>query len=210
MRIALLCLCCCAQIAQADTDQNPVDTLALRALNTRLNVFLDTIDTITGARIEATEALRTQTVNGWYEGSVEDVLEKLGRSSDLDWFQFNNTYYVGLKSEAATRIVQLGDIGYDGAVTALENANITADFLNMISVADGSAIVLTGHPKLVAFSEAILQSIQPPDETAADAPQIRVRRANRLSVESLGQVILSQASTEPVNPGGTQSDVPPQ
>ncbi len=210
MRISLLCLCCFAQIAQADTVQSQVDTLALRAIDTRLNVFLDTIDTITGSRIETTETLRTQTVNGWYEGSVEDVLETLGRSSDLDWFQFNNTYYVGLKSEAATRIVRLGDVGYAGAVTALENADITADVLNMISVANGSAIVLTGHPKLVAFSEAILQSIQPPDEIVADAPQIRVRRANVLSVERLGQVILSPTSAEPVNPGGTQSVVPPQ
>lgn len=125
----------------------------------RLPDFIRELAIQSGARIQLSDASRGWIRNTKLSGDVPEILTVLEQKLELDWFEYNDVYFVTKKSEAVTRMVRLGDLKVSDVSEKLENSGFPIDRFPLRSVSDGSAIILTGPPRLLAFVEAAIESI---------------------------------------------------
>lgn len=111
-------------------------------------------------------------------GTPQEILDDLTLDHDLDWFAFNGTYYVDTKQSTKTRIIPLGELSFERAIAALEQAEVPVRQYPISSAADGKAMVMSGPPKLIGIVEALVASTTVDVEAL---PQVRVRRGNQIN-----------------------------
>jgi hypothetical protein len=114
-------------------------------------------------------------------GTREEVLEAAAKDLGLDWFIFNGVLYVSDGTEALTRIVRMGDLKPEKVMTVLAESGLETERLDVESSAGGTALALSGPPKLLALAEAIIEGIPPPPvDRVVESPAriVTVRRGN--------------------------------
>lgn len=134
--------------------------------------FLDQLEQDTGVQIDVSARIPGTIIATSVEGDVEAVLSTLSRRFGFHWFFFNNVYYISPVSEGEMRLVRLNDISSAMAQQALADAGLLSDRFPVIEAAQGKAIALTGPPKMLALSEAIIESLVPdaPTPLSPQAP----------------------------------------
>ncbi|TLP55332.1 hypothetical protein FEE96_22935 [Parasedimentitalea maritima] len=158
-------------------------TVQIKVIDSRVQELLQLVSTLTEEQVEISSAVNTRLTSTNYHGTIRDVLTQLSREAKIEWFQFNGIYYVSDTSETTSRIIRLSKMSYDEAARLLSEAGITASSLRKIEVADGAAIVLTGPPKLIAFGEAIIQSLPADTVPLKKQSLIRIRRGTEIEIE---------------------------
>lgn len=134
-----------------------------------------------GLRLDMSDRVRGTIAEFRLSGTRDEVLATAAEQLGLDWFAFNGALYVSDRSEALIRIVRLGDLKPEKVIAVLRNSGLPADRLNIEPAAEGTALALSGPPKLLALAEAIIEGIPPaPKERAAEAAAriVTIRRAN--------------------------------
>lgn len=144
----------------------------------------DFVENISGEKIEVSRLPSKPLDAQFISGPISEIFDSLSEEAELDWFEFNGSYYVSSQNESTSRLLRLGQVSYDKAVNALSDAGIDQLSLEQRQVADGAAIFITGSPKLIAFSEAIIESL-PEEVIDIQTRKIRVRRGSELSLESI-------------------------
>lgn len=125
----------------------------------RLKDFVRELAAHTGARISLTSASRGWIRNTELSGDLPSILTGLESKLELDWFEYNNVYFISKKSEAVTRMVRLGDLKFSDVSDKLESSDFPIDRFPLRSVSGGSALIVTGPPRLLALVEATIESI---------------------------------------------------
>lgn len=125
----------------------------------RLPDFFKELAADTGTRIQLSDSARGWIRNKSLTGDVPTILSSLETPLEIDWFEYNNVYFVSKKSEAVTRMVRLGDLRFSDVTEKLESSEFPIERFPIRSVSGGSAIILTGPPRLLAFVEATIESI---------------------------------------------------
>lgn len=144
---------------------------------------IEALKSFSGERINLTDKVRGRVQQRSLSGEVAEILDGLAFTHDLEWFYFNNVYYVSHGSEAISRVVRLGTLSTDRVDAAISGAGLVSDALDTVTTPNGEAIVLTGPPKLVAFAEIIIESIPDIQPIVEPATMIRIRRAGSLHFE---------------------------
>jgi hypothetical protein len=132
-------------------------------------------------RLDLSDAVHGTLFDRRLTGTRDVVLETATTDLGLDWFIFNGVLYVSNSTEALTRIVRMGDLEPEKVMTALADSGLATDRLNVEPSAGGTALALSGPPKLLALAEAIIEGIPPtPVDRLADvtARIVTVRRGN--------------------------------
>ena len=159
------------EIAYFVVDQRVVDVLAM-------------IERDTGLRIQPTEAVRGRVRRMRLVGPVGASLAALGARHDLDVFRFGDTVHVSTKAEATMRLVRLDGIGRGRALGALEQAGLAFAPGDVRDAADGTALALSGPPRMLAIAEAIVESVPPlPPVPRPPARTVKVRRGTEVALE---------------------------
>jgi hypothetical protein len=94
-------------------------------------------------------------------GSTSEVLDAITDSMGLDWFTFNGIIYISSRTEATTRLVRLGDLTPSQAITAVGEAGLPLDRVEMHPTSVDNILALSGPPELLAIAEAVIESIPP-------------------------------------------------
>lgn len=179
-----------------DAPKSAADT-ELFIVDARLRDVVDVLGRVTGERIELTDAVSGRVTRKRLAGSLENILATLAEDYDFDWFAFNGQYYVSLRREATSRVIRLGFLDIARARAALAAAGLAGDGLRVMESENGEYIVLTGPPRIVAFSEVIVESLADPTDPAPGGTGIRVYRG---TTASFGPVSASSSATsEPVS-----------
>lgn len=135
----------------------------------------------TSTTIVATPKTRGSASNLSLVGSVDEILTDLARQHGLDWFTYNDVYYVSSRQEATTRVINLGDISPHEAIAALEGAGLWQANRKTATTFEDGVLILTGPPQLLALVEAVVQYVRgTPDAIKAARPTVRIRKGGDL------------------------------
>lgn len=156
---------------------------AYYVVNQPLVQFLEQLERDSDRQIDTTESVHGIVRSARLSGDVEQILTTLSRRFDLEWFGFNGVYYVSAETESRMRLVRLGDMPMGVARDALAQSGLKSDRFPIAEAAQGTALALTGPPKLLGLSEAVIESVVFEPEIAPSRG-IVVRRGAQISIES--------------------------
>lgn len=171
--LAVNALCVDALMAAQDIQQR------LQVLDMRLNIFVRSLSNLFKARIELSDGVRGRIRHESFQGSLDDILDKVNTNYGTEWFRFNNVYYVSMRAENTTRVIRLGKLSPDRVLSILDESGLLSPALQTLVTLEGDAIALTGPRQMVAFAEAVIEGIPELPEPPGVAP-IRIRRAGKL------------------------------
>ena len=163
----------CAIATQAAADK-PATSPAYEYLviHQSARAFLTELSRHAGIRIDLSENVRGQLTHLHLSGSVDEILSRLATRMGWEMFTVNGVTFISDAEESRTRFVRLGDVGIDDARAALERSGLAFDNYPMSTAVDGTALILSGPPKLLALREAVIAAIPLPEPAAPPpAPQ---------------------------------------
>ncbi|MEL6839964.1 MAG: hypothetical protein AAFP85_11780 [Pseudomonadota bacterium] len=160
-----------------------IDALSYFVVNQPIVDFFEQMERDSGVQIDTTESVRDVVRTLRLSGDVEQILTTLARRFDLEWFGFNGVYYVSAETESRMRLIRLGDVPVEVAKDALAQSGLTSDRFSISQAAQGTALALTGPPKLLGLSEAVIESVVVETE-AAPINGIIVRHGLDISIET--------------------------
>lgn len=131
--------------------------------------FIEQLENDGGVQIDMSVRIQGMITNMRVGGDVEAILSLLSRRYGFHWFAFNNVFYVSPVSDARMRLVLLNGISSKAALQALAEAGLASDSFPITETSGGKALALTGPPKLLALSEAIIESLEPEVSESATA-----------------------------------------
>ena len=182
-----------AGVSQATDDPVNETELDFSVVDASISDVLQVLAQASGSRFEVSSEVRGSLAAGDYAGTLEAVLTGISQSNDLDWFKFNGVIYISTQSEAISRVVRLGNLSVEQVQAALEKSDLASPTLNQTVTPNGEAIVLTGPPKLVAFSEVIAESLVADVDVLPETPtKVRVRRGVEVQTETVAETQNSQ------------------
>ncbi|KAB7613617.1 hypothetical protein F9L33_09560 [Amylibacter sp. SFDW26] len=154
-------------------------------MNQPIEDFFKDLARDTGQRVKLSNGVSGKIVNRKLSGSVVEILDSISRTHDLDWFTYNNVYFVSKKREATTRLIRLGNLTLPDTMAVLEKSKLLFNQYPIDAVAENSALSVTGPPKLLAIIESVIEGIpsQLPKPREKTKTIIKVRRG--LDVENV-------------------------
>jgi len=155
-------------------------------INQPLSEFLQMFARDLNLRVDVSPALRGTIRNKAYSGSFAAVLGKVAQVYAVDWFRFNDVYYVSARSEATTRLTRLGALDASEAISILSESGLVMERYPVNQVAGQSTLALSGPPKLLALAEAIVEAMPgKPSAITTAVPTIVVRRGTEKGLEEI-------------------------
>lgn len=183
LKSALAATALCTSVAHAEViPQDGFDRTAVDyyIFNQSIAGFLEDLERDTQLRFQVTPNVRGSLTNIALSGDPVDVLNRISATWGLDWYAFNKVIHVSPKSEAGTRVVRLGDLTADDAIAALEESGLPMDKFPARVAGQGSALVFSGPPTLLALAEAVIETIPETPELVGPSlppgPTVIVRR----------------------------------
>ncbi|MEJ6402706.1 hypothetical protein [Yoonia sp. 2307UL14-13] len=141
----------------------------------------------TGQRIVVAPGVRGRVSQIDLSGSAEEMIAAVAQQNDLEWFSYDEAFYVSRSTEATTRLIPLEGLTSEVARQSLDESGLLSPTARINSVADGNALSISGPPEYVALAEAILKVTGAPSEEASEQSVVRVRRGMNTSLEYYGE-----------------------
>jgi hypothetical protein len=155
-----------------------------------VQTLLETVAGDSGLRLSYSDDVKGVVRKLRASGTTSEVLDAIATSMGLDWFTFNGIIYVSSRTEAATRLVRLGDLTPGQAITAIGEAGLPVDRVEMRPTSVDNVLALSGPPELLAIAEAVIESIPPHVVRTTKAKPSRtvlIRRGNDEQMVTLRQ-----------------------
>jgi type III secretion protein C len=148
--------------------------------------FLNELERSSGFRFQTSPLVKGRLRNLSISGTPSEVMDIIANDLGLDWYGFNDVIYVSTKAEAGMRVVRLGNLNADHALTVLRESGLSVDQYSVQVAAGGTALALSGPPTFLALAEAMIESI--PEVLQATAvlasrPTVLVRRGINTDLE---------------------------
>lgn len=156
-------------------------------VNQDVTDFLKDLGRDTRSRFQTSPKVRGRLQSAEFSGSVESIMNDVATRLDLDWFKYNSVIFVSDKSEALTRMIRLGDLSLQDAMTELDTSGLLFDEFPVTAAAEDTALLVTGPPQFLALVESVIEGI-PSDIVVASARRTRnivVRRGTAISLEAI-------------------------
>lgn len=131
--------------------------------------FLKQLEQDAGVQIDLSSRIPGTIIETRVDGDPDAILDTLSRRFGFHWFIFNNIYYVSPSSESEMRLMRLNGISSEKARQALADAGLINSRFQVVEAAQSQALVMTGPPKLLALSEAIIETLVP-EAPASETP----------------------------------------
>lgn len=148
----------------------------------RVSDFLHFLGRHTNTRVDLSDHVEGIIRKRYLSGNVDDIVHDLANHFDLDMFEFNGVLYLSKKDESLTRMIRVGALNTDDIRTALTDIGMEFDKFPVSDAADGTAVVISAPPKLLAISEVVIENLPKQIEIQS---QIKIRRGINLNLESL-------------------------
>ncbi|WP_296426759.1 hypothetical protein [Yoonia sp.] len=173
-----------ATLGEYEAGQGVDAALSYMVVRQPLTQFLVQLGRDAGIQIVVSGGVKGEIEVTWLEGEPLAILQNLAARYDMEWFAFNDVIYVSDASESLMRLVRLGEISAAAAQDALGAAGLLSDRFMVSETAQGTALALTGPPKLLGLSEAVIESLMVAPEVVQDN-RIIVRRGSAVSLEPM-------------------------
>jgi len=173
-----------ATLGEYEAGQGVDAALSYMVVRQPLTQFLVQLGRDAGIQIVVSGGVKGEIEVTWLEGEPLAILQNLAARYDMEWFAFNDVIYVSDASESPMRLVRLGEISAAAAQDALGAAGLLSDRFMVSETAQGTALALTGPPKLLGLSEAVIESLMVAPEVVQDN-RIIVRRGSAVSLEPM-------------------------
>jgi len=198
MCVRIKTLCVVLTLLSAGHVTASTDDLSYRIIRQPVVEFFSELSAFSGQRIVLSEGVTGTVRNMTLSGTFEEVVAKIATERQLDVFHFNRVTYISAKSEAVTRLTRLGTLSSDDVVGELAQVGLLHDSYPVATAAGGTAVVLSGPPKLLALSEAIIETIpDAPEVLPAPEPVIVVRRGTERQIVGLDGSVITEEFGEP-------------
>jgi hypothetical protein len=155
--------------------------------NQGVGSFFDDLERDTSLRLQVSPNVRGTLRDVSLSGPPLEVVDEITGSLGLDWYTFNDVIHVSAKSESGTRVVRLGDLSPEHALTALRDSGLPMDRFPAQVTGEGSALAFSGPPTLLALAEAVMETIPevarpipPPIAVPQPGKSIVVRRGTQI------------------------------
>ncbi|MCC2113605.1 MAG: hypothetical protein KDJ16_16340 [Hyphomicrobiales bacterium] len=86
-------------------------------------------------------------------------LDELARRYQIDWYFEGNALHVSAISEAASRMIGLGNVDFDSVRTEVIAAGLDPDRFAMKNMEAAKAVMVSGPPSYIARVELIVESL---------------------------------------------------
>ena len=186
LAVGLCCICPVQLMADpvANTnatrviDAQPVELFYV-IINQAASDVLAAVSRDSGVRISGVDGLRGRASNMILAGDVHEIVEAISQANDFDWFEYNGVIHVSAKSDSVTRIIRLGDLSVQDALSELASNGLLLDRFPITPTSENSALSITGSPYMVALSESIIEGMPSEIKTPrqAEFKTLIVRRA---------------------------------
>jgi len=134
--------------------------------NQNISDFFGILERDTNLRFQISPNVRGTLNDMSFVGDPLELLDKIATTWGLDWYAFNKVIHVSPKSDAGTRVVRLGDLSPADAIAALSESGLPMDRFPAQIAGQGSALVFSGPPTLLALAEAVIETIPERPEMA--------------------------------------------
>lgn len=178
-----------AQTSEENPVQSATTSIDYYIFNQSVGSFFDDLERDTSLRLQVSPNVRGALRNVSLSGPPLGVVNEISKSLGLDWYTFNDVIHVSAKSESGTRVVRLGDLSPEHALTALRDSGLPMDRFPAQVTGEGSALAFSGPPTLLALAEAVMETIPevarpvpPPLAVAQPGKSIVVRRGIEVQV----------------------------
>ncbi|MGB5863675.1 MAG: hypothetical protein WBG95_05200 [Sulfitobacter sp.] len=155
--------------------------------------FLELLARDADVLLHIEDGVRGTLTRARFDGTIEKILDDVTQASQLQWFVFEDKYYVSPRRTASTRLTRLGDISYSTAMDALTDAGLVFEDFPTASTSNGASIAISGPPRYIAYAESVIEAIPSPVAAASPAPlpqaaedYIVVRRGLEITREPVG------------------------
>ena len=128
-------------------------------LNQPVADFLHALERDLNLRFDVSNQVRGTLADIHIQGTVEEALDQLCSVLGLEWFRFNDVVYLSSRAEAMTRLTRLGDLVPDKVIEELTAAGLLLENYPAMVVSDGQALAISGPPKMLALTEAVIDSM---------------------------------------------------
>ena len=95
-------------------------------------------------------------------GSRDEILNKISKEFNFEWFVYDRTLYISNRSETTTRVIALDKLKMENVLNALKAAGLQLDRFPIRNMADRKTFIISGPPSYVALVETIISSLQAP------------------------------------------------
>lgn len=86
-------------------------------------------------------------------------LDELSRRYQIDWYFEGNVLHVSASSEAASRMIGLGNVDFESVRTEVTAAGLDPDRFGMKNMDAAKAVMVSGPPSYIARVELIVESL---------------------------------------------------
>ena len=152
-------------------------------VNRRIDDFLEDLSRENNIRITRSDSVRGRIVNTVLTGTTYEVLDTISKRYSLDWFEYNNVFYLSHKSEAVTRMIRLGDLSFKDTLVALKDSALPVERYPFAATSEDAVLSVTGPPYMIAIVESIIEGIPTATENPRNA--VRVRRGLAVHYEAI-------------------------
>ncbi len=97
-------------------------------------------------------------------GTRENILDRLAREFEFDWFLHDRMLYISNQSESVKRHINLGGLPANDVEKVLENAGLDLQRFPIRHINGGKSLIVSGPPSYVALIETVIEKIQVPKE----------------------------------------------
>lgn len=191
-----LLLCATLLQQQAYAQQSLETTFSYRTVSVSVEDFLKSFARDAEIRIQSSNSVSGRLGRMTIRGSTNEILDAVTRTNDLDWFAFNNVYYISRRDEVLTRIIRLGDLAYEDAIAVLEASGLVDARYPIRATANESAVSVTGPPRLVVIIESVIEGIPSREAIQATQNTVVVRRGISIDREVVDRSEEGSAESE--------------
>ncbi len=152
------------------SNDSPNPELSYKILQQPIVDFLRLVARDADVQIDITHHVSGTLESFTASGDTAAILDAVASQANLQWFEFNGTFYISTADEAEVRLLRFETVPSDAIVKALEEIGLTQNRFPMTVSSTGKTIAFSGPPKLLALKEAVIEGVK--SETPAPEPRV--------------------------------------
>ncbi|WP_153020357.1 type III secretion protein [Paramesorhizobium deserti] len=141
---------------------------ALREFGRNLGIPIDISDRVRG---QVRGEIRARTAG--------EFLRELAAANGLVWYFDGSVLHVNSSEEFTTQIIDAGRASGATVLDEMQRLRLTDPRFSIYFTPHSSALRVSGPPSYIAMVRQVVSTVQPPPQTQADDPRVRVFRGGR-------------------------------
>ncbi|WP_147272207.1 type III secretion protein [Phyllobacterium salinisoli] len=132
-----------------------------------------------GIPVDISDSVRGQVRGEIKAKTAGEFLRELAAANGLVWYFDGSVLHVNSSEEFTTQIIDAGRASGARVLDEMQRLRLTDPRFSIYFTPHSSALRVSGPPSYIAMVRQVVSTVQPPPQTQADDPRVRVFRGGR-------------------------------